>query len=229
VSDRDFAIEFTAAASLLMMHLSRWSEELIFWSSPQFDYIELPDRFCTGSSIMPQKKNPDVPELVRGKTGRVYGSLTALLTVMKGQPLAYNKDNQEDKEPLFDTVITLLLCLTAFADMIPAITPKVENMRNAALRGYATATDLADYLVRQGIAFRDAHDIVGKLVAQAIAVDKDLSELSLAELRSESPSIEKDVFTILTLEGSVEARNHTGGTAPKQVAKAIKAARKKIR
>jgi argininosuccinate lyase len=229
VSDRDFAIEFTAAASLLMMHLSRWSEELIFWSSPQFDYIELPDRFCTGSSIMPQKKNPDVPELVRGKTGRVYGSLTALLTVMKGQPLAYNKDNQEDKEPLFDTVITLLLCLTAFADMIPAITPKVENMRNAALRGYATATDLADYLVRQGIAFRDAHEIVGKLVAQAIAVDKDLSELSLAELRSESPSIEKDVFNILTLEGSVEARNHPGGTAPKQVAKAIKSARKKIR
>ncbi|MCZ6673126.1 MAG: argininosuccinate lyase [Verrucomicrobia bacterium] len=229
VSDRDFAIEFMAAASLLMMHLSRWSEELILWSSPQFDYIELPDRFCTGSSIMPQKKNPDVPELVRGKTGRVYGSLISLLTVMKGQPLAYNKDNQEDKEPLFDTVITLLLCLTAFADMIPAIIPKVENMRNATLRGYATATDLTDYLVRQGITFRDAHDVVGKLVAQAIKEGKDLSELSLAELRSESPSIEKDVFTILTLEGSVQARNHPGGTAPKLVAKAIRVARKKIR
>lgn len=228
VSDRDFAIEFAAAASLLMMHLSRWSEELILWSSPQFDYIELPDRFCTGSSIMPQKKNPDVAELVRGKTGRVFGSLTALLTVMKGQPLAYNKDNQEDKEPLFDTVTTLLHCLTAFGDMIPAISPRKENMRNAALKGYATATDLADYLVRKGTTFRDAHDVVGKLVAKGIAAAKDLSEMSLQELQSESTSIDEDVFAILTLEGSVNARNHLGGTAPKQVARAIKRARTRI-
>lgn len=228
VSDRDFAIEFTAAASLLMMHLSRWSEELILWSSPQFDYIDLPDRFCTGSSIMPQKKNPDVPELVRGKTGRVFGALISLLTVMKGQPLAYNKDNQEDKEPLFDTVTTLVHCLTAFGDMIPAIVPKKENMRNAALRGYATATDLADYLVRKGIAFRDAHEVVGKLVAKGIAAAKDLSEMSLQELQSESTSIDKDVFAVLTLEGSVNARNHPGGTAPEQVAKAINTARTRI-
>lgn len=228
VSDRDFAIEFTAVASLIMMHLSRWSEEIILWASPQFDYIDLPDRFCTGSSIMPQKKNPDVPELVRGKSGRVFGSLICLLTIMKGQPLAYNKDNQEDKEPLFDTVATLLHCLTAFGDMIPAIRPKEENMRNAALRGYATATDLADYLVRHGLAFRDAHDVVGKLVARGIAMGKDLSELSLTELQSESTSIAKDVFAVLTLEGSVAARNHTGGTAPEQVARAIKTARASI-
>lgn len=228
VSDRDFAIEFTAASSLLMMHLSRWSEELILWSSPQFAYIDLPDRFCTGSSIMPQKKNPDVPELVRGKTGRVFGALTSLLTLMKGQPLAYNKDNQEDKEPLFDTVSTVMNCLTAFTDMIPAIVPQIENMRNAALRGYATATDLADYLVGKGIAFRDAHDVVGKLVAQGIAKDKDLSELTLEELQSESKSIDADVFSVLTLEGSVNARNHTGGTAPEAVAKALSAARDRI-
>ncbi len=228
VSDRDFAIEFTAVASLIMMHLSRWSEEIILWASPQFDYIDLPDRFCTGSSIMPQKKNPDVPELVRGKSGRVFGSLISLLTIMKGQPLAYNKDNQEDKEPLFDTVATLLQCLTALGDMIPAIRPKEENMRSAALRGYATATDLADYLVRQGLAFRDAHDVVGKLVARGIAMGKDLSELSLTELQSESTSITKDVFAVLTLEGSVAARNHIGGTAPEQVARAIKLARASI-
>ncbi len=228
VSDRDFAIEFAAAGSLIMMHLSRWSEELILWTSPQFDYIELPDRFCTGSSIMPQKKNPDVPELVRGKTGRVFGSLTSLLTLMKGQPLAYNKDNQEDKEPIFDTVTTLLQCLTAFADMIPAIEPKKENLRNAALRGYATATDLADYLVRKGIPFRDAHDVVGKLVAVGIAAGKDLSELSLDELRSQSETICEDVYSVLTLEGSVNSRNHLGGTAPEQVTAAIERAKQRI-
>ncbi len=228
VSDRDFAIEFAAAGSLIMMHLSRWSEELILWTSPQFDYIELPDRFCTGSSIMPQKKNPDVPELVRGKTGRVFGSLTSLLTLMKGQPLAYNKDNQEDKEPIFDTVTTLLQCLTAFGDMIPAIEPKKENLRNAALRGYATATDLADYLVRKGIPFRDAHDVVGKLVAVGIAAGKDLSELSLDELRSQSETICEDVYSVLTLEGSVNSRNHLGGTAPEQVTAAIERAKQRI-
>lgn len=228
VSDRDFAIEFAAAASLLMMHLSRWSEELVIWASPQFGYIDLPDRFCTGSSIMPQKKNPDVPELVRGKAGRVFGSLTALLTIMKGQPLAYNKDNQEDKEPIFDTVTTLLLCLTAFADLIPAIIPHKDNMRNAALKGYATATDLADYLVRKGLVFRDAHDVVGKLVARGIECSKDLSELSLETLQSRCALIDRDVFKVLTLEGSVNARNHLGGTAPVRVTKAIQLARKRI-
>ncbi|MCH8257715.1 MAG: argininosuccinate lyase, partial [Proteobacteria bacterium] len=228
VSDRDFAIEFTAAASLLMMHLSRWSEELIIWASSQFGYIELPDRFCTGSSIMPQKKNPDVPELVRGKTGRVFGSLTALLTLMKGQPLAYNKDNQEDKEPVFDTVTTLLQCLTAFADLIPAIIPHKDNMRNAALKGYSTATDLADYLVRKGLVFRDAHAVVGKLVTIGIECGKDLSELSLETLQSRSALIESDVFNVLTLEGSVNARDHPGGTAPAQVARAITRARARI-
>ena len=228
VSDRDFAIEFTAAASLLMMHLSRWSEELIIWASSQFGYIELPDRFCTGSSIMPQKKNPDVPELVRGKTGRVFGSLTALLTLMKGQPLAYNKDNQEDKEPAFDTVTTLLQCLTAFADLIPAIIPHKDNMSNAALKGYSTATDLADYLVRKGLVFRDAHAVVGKLVTIGIECGKDLSELSLETLQSRSALIESDVFNVLTLEGSVNARDHPGGTAPAQVARAITRARARI-
>ena len=228
VSDRDFAIEFTSAASLLMMHLSRWSEEIILWASPQFAYIDLPDRFCTGSSIMPQKKNPDVAELVRGKTGRVFGSLTSLLTLMKSQPLAYNKDNQEDKEPVFDTVTTLLQCLTAFTEMIPAIIPLRDNMRNAALKGYATATDLADYLVRKGLPFRDAHDVVGKLVAFGIDSGKDLSEISLKTLQSRSALIENDVFEVLTLEGSVNARNHPGGTAPAQVARAIQAARIRI-
>jgi argininosuccinate lyase len=228
VSDRDFAIEFCAAASILLMHLSRWAEEMILWTSPQFDYISLPDRFCTGSSIMPQKKNPDVPELVRGKTGRVFGSLISLLTVMKGQPLAYNKDNQEDKEPLFDTATTVLNCLTAFADMIPAIEPQRENMRNAALRGFATATDLADYLVKKGMPFRDAHDMVGKLVALGISENKDLSELSLDQMQGASNLIDDDVFGVLTLEGSIAARNHIGGTAPVQVAKAIAEARKRI-
>ena len=224
VSDRDFAIEFSACASIMMMHLSRWSEEIILWSSPQFDFVDLPDRFCTGSSIMPQKKNPDVPELVRGKTGRVYGSLMALLTLMKGQPLAYNKDNQEDKEPLFDTVATLRDCLTAFADMIPAMVPKRENMRAAATRCYATATDLADYLVKAGMPFRDAHDVVGKLVGIAIREAVDLAELPLETLKAESDLISTDVYAVLTLEGSVNARDHVGGTAPRQVTAAIERA-----
>lgn len=228
VSDRDFAIEFCAASSILLMHLSRWAEEMILWTSPQFDYISLPDRFCTGSSIMPQKKNPDVPELVRGKTGRVFGSLIALLTVMKGQPLAYNKDNQEDKEPLFDTVETVLGCLTAFKDMIPAIEPKRENMRNAALKGFATATDLADYLVKQGMAFRDAHEVVGKLVAVGIMQGCDLSELPLEQMQQASALIGEDIFDVLTLEGSLAARNHLGGTAPEQVSAAIARARQSL-
>ncbi len=221
VSDRDFAIEFCAASSLLMTHMSRISEELVIWTSAQFDFIDLPDRFCTGSSIMPQKKNPDVPELVRGKSGRVVGHLMSLLTLMKSQPLAYNKDNQEDKEPLFDTLDTVKDSLKAFADMIPAIKAKPDNMRSAALKGYSTATDLADYLVRRGTAFRDAHEVVGKAVAYGIEQGKDLSELSLEELRNFSPDIENDVFDILTLEGSLNARNHIGGTAPEQVKKAI--------
>ena len=225
VSDRDFAIEFSACASILMMHLSRWSEEIVLWASPQFGFVDLPDRFCTGSSIMPQKKNPDVPELVRGKTGRVYGSLTTLLTLMKGQPLAYNKDNQEDKEPLFDTVKTVVGCVMAFADMIPAMVAQPENMRAAAMRGYATATDLADYLVKKGLPFRDAHDVVGKLVGVAISESVDLAELSLSALQAESELIGADVFDVLTLDGSVNARNHPGGTAPAQVTAAIAAAR----
>ncbi len=228
VSDRDFAIEFCAFASLLLTHLSRASEELILWTSSQFDFIDLPDRFCTGSSIMPQKKNPDVPELVRGKTGRVNGHLIALLTLMKSQPLAYNKDNQEDKEPLFDTVDTVKDCLRAFADMVPAITCKSENMRKAALRGFSTATDLADYLVRKGIPFRDSHEIVGKSVAYGIEQNKDLSKFSLDELRQFSDIIDADVFEVLTLEGSVAARNHTGGTAPEQVRKAVEKARQQL-
>ena len=217
VSDRDFAIEFCGFAAILLTHMSRMSEELILWASAQFDFIDLPDRFCTGSSIMPQKKNPDVPELVRGKTGRVNGHLVSLLTLMKSQPLAYNKDNQEDKEPLFDTVDTVRDCLRAFADMIPAITPKKESMRNAAMRGFATATDLADYLVRKGIAFRDAHEIVGKSVAFGIEQGRDLSEMTLTELQQFSAEITQDVFDVLTLEGSVAARDHIGGTAPNQV------------
>ncbi|MES1994410.1 MAG: argininosuccinate lyase [Pseudomonadota bacterium] len=225
VSDRDFAIEFAAVASLILMHLSRFSEELVLWSSAQFDFIALPDRFCTGSSIMPQKKNPDVPELVRGKTGRVYGNLVSLLTLMKAQPLAYNKDNQEDKEPLFDTVDTVAGCLRAFADMVPAIEVKRDNCRESARRGFATATDLADYLVRKGVAFRDAHEIVGKAVALGVREGRDLSLLSLAELQSFSPLIEADVYAVLTLEGSVAARRGYGGTAPEQVRAAIARAR----
>lgn len=227
VSDRDFAIEFSAFASILMMHLSRASEELVLWTSSQFNFINLPDRFCTGSSIMPQKKNPDVPELVRGKTGRVYGHLTALLTLMKSQPLAYNKDNQEDKEPLFDAIDTVKDCLRAFADMVPAIQARKEVMYEAAKRGFSTATDLADYLVRKGVPFRDAHEIVGKSVAYGVENSKDLSEMSLAELQQFSSIIEEDVFNVLTLEGSVAARNHIGGTAPAQVKAA--AARAKAR
>ena len=225
VSDRDFAIEFCAFASMLMTHLSRASEELVLWASAQFNFIELPDRFCTGSSIMPQKKNPDVPELVRGKTGRVNGHLVALLTLMKSQPLAYNKDNQEDKEPLFDAVDTVKDCLRAFADMVPAIQSKKDNMNEAARRGFSTATDLADYLVRKGIPFRDSHEIVGKSVAYGLAENKDLSEMTLEELQQFSDTIERDVFDVLTLEGSVAARDHIGGTAPNQVRAAVKAAR----
>jgi argininosuccinate lyase len=228
VSDRDFAIEFSAAAALIMMHLSRFSEELILWSSAQFAFVELSDSFCTGSSIMPQKKNPDVPELVRGKSGRVFGHLMSLLTLMKGQPLAYNKDNQEDKEPLFDTVDNLKGCLKVFADMIPAITCRHENMRAAAQKGFATATDLADYLVRTGMPFRDAHEVVGKAVALCVEHGCDLADLSLEKLREFSPAIEEDVFEVLTLEGSVSARNHFGGTAPEQVRAAIERARERL-
>jgi len=227
VSDRDFAIELAAAGSLIMTHLSRFSEELVLWTSSQFDFVDLPDRFCTGSSIMPQKKNPDVPELVRGKTGRVNGHLVALLTLMKSQPLAYNKDNQEDKEPLFDLIDTLRDCLQAYADMVPAIRPKKDSLYSA-LKGYATATDLADYLVRKGIAFRDAHEIVGKSVAYGIAQKKDLSAMSLQELQQFSSAIEEDVFAVLTLEGSVRARNHVGGTAPEQVRAAVARRREEL-
>ncbi|MCU7843487.1 MAG: argininosuccinate lyase [Candidatus Thiodiazotropha sp. (ex Monitilora ramsayi)] len=221
VSDRDFAIEFSAAASILMMHLSRFSEELIVWSSAQFGFVELSDSFCTGSSIMPQKKNPDVPELIRGKTGRIFGHLIGLLTLMKSQPLAYNKDNQEDKEPLFDTVDNLKGSLKVFAEMIPAITCRKDAMRDAAMRGFSTATDLADYLVRKGMPFRDAHEVVGKAVAFGVDEGRDLSEMSLQELQNFSGTIEEDIFQVLTLEGSVAARNHIGGTAPKQVLAAI--------
>lgn len=228
VSDRDFAIEFCGFAALLLTHMSRMSEELILWTSAQFNFIDLPDRFCTGSSIMPQKKNPDVPELVRGKTGRVNGHLISLLTLMKSQPLAYNKDNQEDKEPLFDTVDTVKDCLRAFADMIPAITAKGDNMRKAAMQGFATATDLADYLVCKGIPFRDAHEIVGKSVAFGIETARDLSEMRLEELQRFSSVIGKDVFDVLTLEGSVAARNHIGGTAPAQVLRAVAAAKDEL-
>ncbi len=225
VSDRDFAIEFCAAAALLMTHISRMAEELILWTSAQFQFVELPDRFCTGSSIMPQKKNPDVPELVRGKAGRVNGHLVALLTLMKGQPLAYNKDNQEDKEPLFDTIDTVQGCLRAFADMIPAIRVREDRMRLAAQTGFATATDLADYLVRKGLAFRDAHAVVGKAVKHAAAKGCDLAELPLAELRAFSEVIETDVYDVLTLGGSVSSRSHFGGTAPEQVLEQVRAMR----
>ncbi|MGY8895716.1 MAG: argininosuccinate lyase [Gammaproteobacteria bacterium] len=228
VSDRDFAIEFLSASSIIMMHLSRFSEELILWSSAQFHFIELPDSFCTGSSIMPQKKNPDVPELVRGKTGRVYGNLTSMLTIMKSQPLAYNKDNQEDKEPLFDTVDTLKACLRVFADMVPTIEAQRDTMYNSCKKGYTTATDLADYLVNKGLAFRDAHEVVGKSVSYGIEHQKDLSELSLEELQLFDDRIENDVFDILSLEGSLCARDHLGATSPNQVKQAIKTARKKL-
>ena len=229
VSDRDFAIEFCAASSLLMMHISRMAEELIIWMSPRVGFIDIADRFCTGSSIMPQKKNPDVPELARGKTGRVYGHLTGLLTLMKGQPLAYNKDNQEDKEPLFDTVDTVTDTLRIFADMAGGITVKAENMRAAALQGYATATDLADYLVKKGLPFRDAHEAVARAVRACDDAKRDLSEMPLADLQVFSPLIEDDVFAVLTLEGSVAARDHVGGTAPKQVKAAIARVRSQLK
>ncbi len=228
VSDRDFAIEFNAAASILLTHMSRFSEELVLWTSAQFDFVGLPDRFCTGSSIMPQKKNPDVPELVRGKTGRVIGNLVALITIMKGQPLAYNKDNQEDKEPLFDTVDTVIDCLRSFSDMMPNLDVKKENMINAAKTGFSTATDLADYLVRKGLPFRDAHEVVGRAVRLGVEKQTDLSDMSLQELQSFSDRIENDVFEVLTLEGSVASRNHIGGTAPGQVRAAILRARETL-
>ena len=225
VSDRDFAIEFTFASSLVMTHLSRLSEELILWSSPRFAFVDIADRFCTGSSIMPQKKNPDVPELVRGKTGRVYGHLTALLTLMKGQPLAYNKDNQEDKEPLFDTADTLLVTLEIYADMMRGITVSNENMRQAASEGFATATDLADYLVKKGMPFRDAHEVVALAVRYAVDKKVDLSNLPLVTLQEFAAEISDDVYAVLTLEGSLNSRNHIGGTAPAQVKAAIARAR----
>lgn len=229
VSDRDFAIEFASFASLLMMHLSRISEEIILWTSTQFNFITLPDRFCTGSSIMPQKKNPDVPELVRGKTARVFGNLTTLLTLMKAQPLAYNKDNQEDKEPLFDCVDTITGSLIAFADMLPNLIPNQTAMHNAALQGYATATDLADYLVKKGLPFRDAHEVVGKTVALGIQKGIDISQLSLDELQQFSSLITDDVFDCLTLQGSLNARDHIGATAPNQVKIAIERGYKRIK
>ncbi|MFZ6658218.1 argininosuccinate lyase [Undibacterium sp. TJN19] len=228
VSDRDFAIEFCAAAALIMTHISRMSEELVIWMSPRVGFIDIADRFCTGSSIMPQKKNPDVPELARGKTGRVNGHLIALLTLMKGQPLAYNKDNQEDKEPLFDTVDTVIDTLRIFADMAGGITVKPEAMRAAALQGYATATDLADYLVKKGLPFRDAHEAVALAVRTCVDKACDLSDMSLDELRAFSSLINEDVFGVLTLEGSVAARDHVGGTAPNQVKAAIARLRQKL-
>ncbi|WP_291992206.1 argininosuccinate lyase [Candidatus Accumulibacter sp. ACC003] len=226
VSDRDFAIEFCAASALLMMHVSRLSEELVLWMNPRFGFIRIADRFCTGSSIMPQKKNPDVPELARGKTGRVYGHLTALLTLMKGQPLAYNKDNQEDKEPLFDAIDTVSDTLRIFAEMIAGITVNPEKMREALSQGFATATDLADYLTRQGLPFRDAHEAVGRAVRRAEELGVDLAQLSLAELQHFAPTVDEDVFAVLTVDGSLAARKHLGGTAPEQVLAAIARARR---
>jgi argininosuccinate lyase len=228
VSDRDFAVEFCACAALAMVHLSRFAEELILWASPRYGFVHLPDAYCTGSSIMPQKKNPDVPELVRGKTGRVIGALVALLTLMKGQPLAYNKDNQEDKEPLFDAVDTLKGCLAVFAGLVPGIRPVPRAMRAAALEGHATATDLADYLVRKGVPFRDAHGIVARAVREAERKGVDLSRLPLAALKKFSSKIGTDAKRVLTLEGSVAARDHVGGTAPVQVRAAIARARKRL-
>jgi argininosuccinate lyase len=225
VSDRDFAIEFCAASALIMTHISRLSEELVIWMSPRVGFIDIADRFCTGSSIMPQKKNPDVPELARGKTGRVNGHLVALLTLMKAQPLAYNKDNQEDKEPLFDTVDTVIDTLRIFADMAGGITVKPAPMRQAALQGYATATDLADYLVKKGLPFRDAHEAVAHAVRACEQRGCDLAELSTEELRQFSELIGPDVHQVLTLEGSVAARDHVGGTAPEQVRLAIQRVR----
>ena len=228
VSDRDFAIEFCAAAAMILVHLSRWSEELIIWSTPMFGFVSLPDRFCTGSSIMPQKKNPDVPELVRGKTGRVIGDLNALLVLMKGQPLAYNRDNQEDKEPLFDAIDTVTICLRVYAEMVPHIVVRRDACRAAAAKGFSTATDLADYLVGKGLPFRDAHHVVGAVVGYAAQHQRDLAELSLDELRRFSPAIEADVHQHITLEASVSARKTYGGTAPDQVRAAIARARRAL-
>jgi argininosuccinate lyase len=228
VSDRDFAIEFTAGASLVMVHLSRLAEEIVLWASPSFGFVRLPDRYCTGSSIMPQKKNPDVPELVRGKSGRVFGDLMALLTVMKGQPLAYNKDNQEDKEPLFDAVDTVKACLEVTAGLVLGLVPVPSAMRAAVLKGHATATDLADYLVRKGVAFRDAHEAVARAVREAERQGTELSALPLPALRRFSPKIGADVKRFLTPEGSVAARKHIGGTAPAQVKAAVARARKRL-
>jgi len=228
VSDRDFVIEFVAFAALLMVHLSRFSEELVLWSSAQFDFVDIPDRYCTGSSIMPQKKNPDVPELVRGKAGRVNGDLVALLTLMKGQVLAYNKDNQEDKEPLFDAVDTVCDCTRVMADLMSALIVKRERLAAAALQGYTTATDLADYLVRKGLPFRDAHEVVGRAVRYAIEQKKDLSQLDVAELKRFSPVIDEQVYDVLTLQGSLAARNHVGGTAPAAVRSAVERARRSL-
>ncbi|HEY3326062.1 MAG TPA: argininosuccinate lyase [Novimethylophilus sp.] len=228
VSDRDFAIEFTAAAALVMTHLSRFSEELILWSSPRFGFVDIADRYCTGSSIMPQKKNPDVPELVRGKTGRVNGHLVALLTLMKGQPLAYNKDNQEDKEPLFDTADTLTDTLAIYADMLRGVKVDKEAMRRAVLEGFATATDLADYLVKKGLPFRDAHEAVARAVRHAESKDCDLADLPLEELKQFSALADEDVYAVLTPEGSLASRRHLGGTAPERVRQAIAKARTEL-
>ncbi|MDH3310306.1 MAG: argininosuccinate lyase [Gammaproteobacteria bacterium] len=229
VADRDFVIEFVADAALIMTHLSRMAEELVLWSSAQFGFVELSDAYCTGSSIMPQKKNPDVPELVRGKTGRVTGHLVALLTLMKAQPLAYNKDNQEDKEPVFDTLDTVLGSLRVFTGMITSMKVRRDHLLRAAVMGHATATDLADYLVRQGVPFRDAHEIVGKAVRLALDTDRDLSQIDLEEYKKLSPAIGKDVYGVLTVEGSLKARDHLGGTAPSQVKAAIKRARTRLK
>jgi argininosuccinate lyase len=229
VSDRDFCIEFISDAALLMVHLSRMSEELILWMSPQFDFIDLGDAYCTGSSIMPQKKNPDVAELVRGKCARVIGHLNTLLVIMKGQPLTFNRDNQEDKEPLFDSIDTVKTSLAVFAGMLPTLVAKRENMRESARLGYSTATDLADYLVRKGTPYRDAHEVVGRAVRLCVDSGRDLDGLSLEELRGFSPFVEGDVFDVLTVEGSVAARDHVGGTAPAQVRKAVARARGKLK
>ena len=228
VSDRDFAIEFCASAALVMTHISRLSEELVLWISPRYGFIRLPDRFCTGSSIMPQKKNPDVPELARGKTGRVAGHLMALLMLMKAQPLAYNKDNQEDKEPLFDSADTLADTLAIFTDLVAGIEVDADAMRAAALEGHATATDLADYLVKKGLPFRDAHEAVARAVRAADARGCDLAALGLAQLRQFSPLVGADVFKVLTLEGSLASRDHSGGTAPRRVRAAVRRARKSL-
>ena len=228
VSDRDFLIEFVSAASITMMHLSRWCEELVLWMSQQFRFIHLPDAYCTGSSIMPQKKNPDVPEIVRGKAARVIGHLSGLLVLMKGQPLAYNRDNQEDKEALFDAADTLTDCLAVITEIVRAMEPDAEVMRAAAEEGFATATDLADYLVVRGVPFRDAHEVVGKAVAHAIDRGLTLSQLALDTYRGLCPEIEEDVYEVLTLEGSIGARDHIGGTAPTAVRAAIRAARERI-